>query len=158
MQTHNFSLILSLFVNQFYHSQTEGLVSVKSLKIWSFMEWLCWNFSHNHFCSFRVLDEYFQVTFSMCRIRGLHRGVYGEFHLLGCNALLYVENKPTFRRNMSLFCLLPDSCWFIAWLFLRPQRWKLYVPLKRRLSFSGLHDLVTQNIELISFYVSILFF
>jgi hypothetical protein len=44
----------------------------------------------------------------------------------------------------------PLSRWFIAWLILRPWRWKRNVSLKRRLNFNGLHGVIAQKIELFS--------
>jgi hypothetical protein len=54
-----------------------------------------------------------------------------------------------------------DSCWFLAWLytqglcllpnscrFLRPWRWRRYVPPKRRLTFNWLNVDVSQKIGL----------
>jgi hypothetical protein len=46
------------------------------------------------------------------------------------------------------FCLLPDLCWFLAWLNLRPWRWRWYVPAKCTLTFNGIHSVMSQNIEL----------
>jgi hypothetical protein len=42
-------------------------------------------------------------------------------------------------RIRNKLCLWPASCWFLAWPILRPWRLRLYVPLKRRLNFNGLH-------------------
>jgi hypothetical protein len=36
-----------------------------------------------------------------------------------------------------------------AWLILRLRRWRRYVPLKYRLTFNGLHGVITQKVELI---------
>jgi hypothetical protein len=32
--------------------------------------------------------------------------------------------------------LVPSSCWFLAWLILRPWRWRRHIPPKRQLTFS----------------------
>jgi hypothetical protein len=37
------------------------------------------------------------------------------------------------------------TCWFIAWLILRPLRWRWYAPTKRRLTFNGLRDVISQK-------------
>jgi hypothetical protein len=48
----------------------------------------------------------------------------------------------------SKFCLLSALCRFLAWLTLQPCRWRQYVPLKDWLTFTGLHSIISQNIEL----------
>jgi hypothetical protein len=49
----------------------------------------------------------------------------------------------------QLFCLLHTQCWFVAWLILRPWRWRRHVLPKRRLIFSGLHGVISQKIKLV---------
>jgi hypothetical protein len=48
----------------------------------------------------------------------------------------------------SIFCFLPASHWFLAWLILRSWRWRQHVPLKHQLSLNGLHDIISKKIEL----------
>jgi hypothetical protein len=50
--------------------------------------------------------------------------------------------------SKSMLRLLPASCWFLAWLILLPWRWRRHVPQKRRLTFSGLHCIITEKIKL----------
>jgi hypothetical protein len=45
-------------------------------------------------------------------------------------------------------CLLHASRWFLAWLILRPWRWRWHVPLKHRLTFDGLHGIISHKMEL----------
>jgi hypothetical protein len=45
------------------------------------------------------------------------------------------------------FCLLPTTSWFLAWLILRPCRWRRYVPPKRLLTFNGPHGVISQKTE-----------
>jgi hypothetical protein len=54
-----------------------------------------------------------------------------------------------YRLQLQSFSchLLPR--WFLARLILRPWRWRVYVPLKRRLTFNGLHGVITQKIVLL---------
>jgi hypothetical protein len=40
------------------------------------------------------------------------------------------------------------SHWFLAWPILRSRRWRRNVFPNRRLTFSGLHDVISQTIEL----------
>jgi hypothetical protein len=49
-----------------------------------------------------------------------------------------------FWRNMTLLA----TCWFLAGLIRWPWRWRRHVPLKRRLTFSGLHSIISQKVEL----------
>jgi hypothetical protein len=45
-------------------------------------------------------------------------------------------------------CLLPASCWFLAWLTFQPWRWRQHVPLKCWLTFNELHSIISQKTEL----------
>jgi hypothetical protein len=40
------------------------------------------------------------------------------------------------------------ACWFLLNLFLRPWRWRRYVPPKRRLKLDGLHGVISQKMIL----------
>jgi hypothetical protein len=40
------------------------------------------------------------------------------------------------------------SCLFLAWLILRPWRWRRHVPPKHRFTFNGLHGVISQKTEL----------
>jgi hypothetical protein len=57
--------------------------------------------------------------------------------LLSCN-----------RRFGGTFCLPSAYLWFLLKLFLRPWRWKQYVPPKRRLKLNGLHCVISQKMIL----------
>jgi hypothetical protein len=46
-----------------------------------------------------------------------------------------------------LSCRLLSRC-FLVWLILRLWRWRWSVPPKRRLSFNGLHEVISQKIVL----------
>jgi hypothetical protein len=48
-------------------------------------------------------------------------------------------------QGRNQLCLLPASCWFIAWLIFRPRRWRRNFPGKRRLTFNGLHGVISQK-------------
>jgi hypothetical protein len=45
-------------------------------------------------------------------------------------------------------CLLPALRWFLAWLILRPWRGRPHVTPQRRLTFNGLHGVISQKIDL----------
>jgi hypothetical protein len=42
-------------------------------------------------------------------------------------------------------CFLPTSHWILPWIILSPQKWRRYVPLKRRVSFNWLHGVISQK-------------
>jgi hypothetical protein len=42
-----------------------------------------------------------------------------------------------------------SSCWFLTWLALQPWRWRWHVPVKHLLTFTGLHSIISQKIELL---------
>lgn len=39
-------------------------------------------------------------------------------------------------------CLPPASCWFLAWLTLRPRRWRRFVPPKRQYISTELQNVI----------------
>jgi hypothetical protein len=44
-------------------------------------------------------------------------------------------------------CLTLASCWFLAWIILRPRRRRRHIPPKRRLTFNGLHGVISMKTE-----------
>jgi hypothetical protein len=48
---------------------------------------------------------------------------------------------------LCLYCLLPASRWLLAWLILRPWRWRRHVTPKCQLAFNGLYDDIPEKIE-----------
>jgi hypothetical protein len=57
--------------------------------------------------------------------------------------------KPKFLVS-GLLCLLPASCWFLAWFILQPWRWKQHLPLKHQSTFNGLYGVISQKIRLLT--------
>jgi hypothetical protein len=55
----------------------------------------------------------------------------------------------------SLPCLLPATCWFLAWFNFLPWRWKWYAPQKCQLTFIRLQEnrTVQQGLLLVLFTV-----
>jgi hypothetical protein len=53
--------------------------------------------------------------------------------------------QETSRQQLSK---VPASHWFLPWRILWPWRWRRHVPQKHRLTFNGLHYVISQNIEL----------
>jgi hypothetical protein len=62
----------------------------------------------------------------------------------GVTCRLHLQSQ---RIGQAELCLLPASCWFLAWLILWPWRWRWYIPPKCRLTFSGLHSIISQKTE-----------
>jgi hypothetical protein len=60
----------------------------------------------------------------------------------------------TIQHNQSGPCHLL-SYWFLAWLILRPRRWSRHVPPNCRFTFSRLHGVLAQEIELFKVYESL---
>jgi hypothetical protein len=58
-----------------------------------------------------------------------------------------VALRTTFRLRTCCACHLLSRR-FLAWLIFRPWRWRRYVPPKRRLTFNGLHGVVSQKMVL----------
>jgi hypothetical protein len=47
--------------------------------------------------------------------------------------------------KMELASFLPASRWFLAWLTVRRSRWRWHITPKRRLTFNGLHGVISQK-------------
>jgi hypothetical protein len=54
-------------------------------------------------------------------------------------------------KKFCLFYLIPLSCWFYEWLILRPSRLRWYFLPKRRLTFTELHDVITEKADLFTY-------
>jgi hypothetical protein len=52
------------------------------------------------------------------------------------------------RIGIVELSLISASCWFIAWLILRPRRWRRYSHPKRWLTFDGPHGVISKKLEL----------
>jgi hypothetical protein len=62
-------------------------------------------------------------------------------------------NVPYAQNNQMNYSALLATCFtivffFLAWLILRPWRLRRHFSPKRRLTFNGLHDVISQKIEL----------
>jgi hypothetical protein len=53
--------------------------------------------------------------------------------------------SPPRSGSKSKLCLLSASCWFLAWLTLRPWRWRRHVPSKRGSIFNELQGAISQK-------------
>jgi hypothetical protein len=66
--------------------------------------------------------------------------------LLRYNFMQYVESQPTFQRNCRLhICLLPASCWILAWIILEIWRRRWHILPKRPLTFYGLRGVISHK-------------
>jgi hypothetical protein len=65
-------------------------------------------------------------------------------------SLLNINRRfgETSRLHLQGRSLLPASCWFLAWLFLRPWGWERHISPKRQLILNGLRGVIFQQIEL----------
>jgi hypothetical protein len=70
------------------------------------------------------------------------------------NALQYSQQVRTTQVDcfqpvdtVQKLSFLSASCWFLAWLNLRPWRRRRYVPPRRRVTFNGLHGVISQKTE-----------
>jgi hypothetical protein len=78
--------------------------------------------------------------------------------LLLYDAVYSVESQPTFRRNISPPFSLLATCFHAGFLlnfFLRRWRWRRYVPPKRRLTFNGLHIVISHRCENLRSYMNV---
>jgi hypothetical protein len=50
-------------------------------------------------------------------------------------------------KQRQMLCLMPVSRWFLVWFILRFWRWRLHVSSKRRLTFNGVHGVISQKTE-----------
>jgi hypothetical protein len=51
-------------------------------------------------------------------------------------------------------CLLPAWRWFLAWLIIWLWRWRRHISPKRRLSFNGIHSVISKKIEVYKLFVN----
>jgi hypothetical protein len=81
------------------------------------------------------------------RIWSFHSVAFEEYHLMGYNAVQSVECQPMFRRNKSSPSSVPHLFFanFLLSLFFRPWWWRRYVFPKLRLTFNGLHGVISQK-------------
>jgi hypothetical protein len=74
-----------------------------------------------------------------------------DWYLLLKSTVFWDISKPSKKtapsRWQTQLCLPPAWCSFLAWLILRPWKWRRHVPQKRQLTFNGLHGVISQKIE-----------
>jgi hypothetical protein len=78
-----------------------------------------------------ILKSIIFCDMTPCSLSSFNRRV-GETYRLHLQG-----RRNKFSKNQHASHLLP--CWFLLNLFLRPWRWRRYVPPKRRLKLDGLH-------------------
>jgi hypothetical protein len=62
-----------------------------------------------------------------------------------CNTVDTQNNARFWRYRPFTFFRLPPACSLVCWTFLRPWRWRRYVPPERRLLHNGLHGVISQK-------------
>jgi hypothetical protein len=98
-----------------------------------------------------LLNNFGSVILNRCEYRNLttQAKCYFFCDITPCTPF---ASKLTFRRIMSLpsseLCFLSAWRCFLAWLILHPWRWRQNVPPIRRLTFKGLHGIISQNAKL----------
>jgi hypothetical protein len=66
-----------------------------------------------------------------------------------CSPVLSQQDiSEKLMASILRLCLLSASCWFLAWLILRPCKCRRHVPPKRQLIFNGLHGAMSHKVEL----------
>jgi hypothetical protein len=94
-----------------------------------------------------VIYQYFEGTYRLhlhCRRLKRKRQVWS------CLWGSYIrEEFCLLRYKPYLQSLLPALCSFLVLLTPRPWRWRRYVPSKRWLTFTGLHGVISQKVELL---------
>jgi hypothetical protein len=86
-----------------------------------------------------LLDPYFLFNITLKHPKS--RKSYVSWDITLCSPLKAIQCSGGMY-------LLPPSCWFIVWHTLQLSRWRQHVPLKHQLTFGGLHDVISQKIEL----------
>jgi hypothetical protein len=114
-----------------------GLHGVISQKMTLFLIWnIGWKFL---WTLFKVVDF---IQGPMTESCGRDNGVWGSDKRRGVSWL-----KSSILWDITL-CFLLASRWFLAWLLLWSWRRRRHVAPKRRLTFNGLHGVISQKIEL----------
>jgi hypothetical protein len=67
-------------------------------------------------------------------------------HHLTCSGS--IRTRTLFGCEILATVTINSTSWFLLNLFLRPWRWRRYVPPKRRLTLNGLHCVISQKIVL----------
>jgi hypothetical protein len=110
------------------------------------------NFPSSWFC------QWFSFEF-FCLMKNIHKSKvtwtnsWSQFFITHFLKIIPVPGVTwTTSLTLKIFTLHSTchllSHWFLAWLILRPWRWRLYVPLKHRLTFNRLHGVISQKIVL----------
>jgi hypothetical protein len=126
-------------------SYGEGISAYSDLQCWNIISYylngtvvlLLW------FCNFTHWANFFLIRFvcAMCKQTA------GD-SLMRFSISASILNRQCRNIDKDSFACHLISRRFLARLILRPWRWRRYVPPKRRLTFSGLHGVISQKIVL----------
>jgi hypothetical protein len=116
--------------------------------------------------NWRTRPKKWRYFYLMCKICFYERNIrtdWGNFlftvsfneesYLLDITLCGPLRSTQMFRRNVSPPSSgsnnkpRPTSSWFLAWLILPSRRWRRHVPPEIRLTFNGLHGVISQKIE-----------
>jgi hypothetical protein len=95
------------------------------------------------------------------RVKGKWRKTEKAFHSVRFEVLTPMIMKSSVFLDMTPcsmlkinwhFCLVLALWWYLACLIFHPWRWSLHVTLKHWLIFIGLHNVISQKIELFAFH------
>jgi hypothetical protein len=98
-----------------------------------------------HWIELRIIDMKSQLLDTILCQHNLFQTLTTYLPIVKSNITFQtlLELKSSIFRASHLL-----SRWFLAWLILRPWRWRRHVLPKRRLTFSGLYGVIYQKIEL----------
>jgi hypothetical protein len=126
---------LLINIQQFIHGHTTCIKHYLGLLPWYF-----WSM-----CDFDSYPGYLTCKpVNALKVNQHFRGTY----CLNLQGQRITEARSQLEAIMNISPQLTASWWFLAWLILRPWRWKHYLPLKCLLTFNRIHCVIAQKIEL----------
>jgi hypothetical protein len=124
-------------------------------ELWPHVVVPCPRIFHTHIKPLKISGKLLQLSASLLK---LEQKVFKENNFYACatffahinrlhQCIIWMFSLPWLWTVLSLLCLRPGSCWFLASPILCPWRWRRRLQ-KHRLLFNGLHGFVFQKVEL----------